>query len=133
MKGRPTSVTIIGWYLVVVSLLSLMTGFLTLNNPLAQQMMQSNALPVAFQYLFSATALFVLVINGFLLLKGNNVGRWLYVGWHLFSFAVSLFNMSSKAMLIPGMVIFLACTFFLYLPNANAYFAKPAEEPVTHA
>ncbi|WP_417760349.1 hypothetical protein [Shewanella sp.] len=133
MKERPTSVTIIGWYLVVVSLLSLMTGMLTLNNPIAQQMMQSNALPVAFQYLFSATALFVLVINGFLLLKGNNVGRWLYIGWHLFSFALSMFNLSSKAVLIPGLIIFLLITFLLFRPNANAYFAKQPEEPMTHA
>lgn len=133
MKERPTSVTIIGWYLVVAGLMSVLSLVTVLKNPAAQEMLQAAALPLTIQYLFTVTSVIVVMVNSWLLLKGNNAGRWLYVGWHLFSFALSMFNLSSKAVLIPGLIIFLLITFLLFRPNANAYFAKQPEEPMTHA
>ena len=62
------------------------------------------------------------------MLKGYNWARYLYVIWSLIGFVIQIATSPVKVMLIPGFLIFLLVTFFLFRPNANAFFA-PTEEP----
>jgi hypothetical protein len=50
MMKRPTSVSVIAWILIVMSGISLVTSTMSLNNPLARELMAKSLLPIPLQY-----------------------------------------------------------------------------------
>lgn len=123
MKKRPTSITVIAWVLIVLGGLSLVTTAVMTNNPTAVALMSKSALPVPVQYVISYVGSLVMVVAGVAMLKRQNWARWLYVGWSIIGFAVGLATSPTKLAMIPGLVVFLILTFFLFRPKANEYFA----------
>ncbi len=128
MKGRPISITIISWFLIITSLMSVVSTILTYNNPQVHKIMELSSIPIIAQYIFMILGIAITLFCGFLLLKAKNVGRVLYVGWGIASLVIGLIISPAKAMLIPGVVFFVIITIFLYRPNANEYFSSNQRE-----
>ena len=124
MNNRPTSVTVISWLLIVLGVLSLAVTTLLRNNPMVLETMSHSPIPVSIQYVLTYLGTAITVISGIVMLKGKNLGRFLYVGWSVVSLLIALVTSPAKAAMIPGIVIFLVITFFLFRPKANAYFSE---------
>ena len=120
---RPTSVTIIAWILIVLSGLSLVTSTLTLNNPVAQDLMAQSPLPLSVQYAMLYVGLALSIVCGIAMLKGQNWARFLYVVWTAISLVIGFATSPMKAAMLPGLVVFVIVIVFLFLPKANAYFS----------
>lgn len=123
MPGRPKSITIIAWYLIVVAVISLFKNFSTLNNPLATELMSKSLLSIPLQYAKWYIGLAVSVICGIGMLKGQSWARLLYVLWSMIGFLMGFVTSPLKvAPPIPGVILFTIIVFFLYRPAANQYF-----------
>ena len=123
MKNRPTSITVISWILIIMGGISLITSSISLNNPMAKELMSRSPMPISIQYLMMYVGLFIMIVCGIAMLKGQNWARLLYVIWSIIGFVVGIATSPFKAAMIPGIVIFLIAAFFLFRPKANAYFA----------
>ncbi|MCP3942848.1 MAG: hypothetical protein GY710_15365 [Desulfobacteraceae bacterium] len=122
MNQRPRSVTVICWILIIMGAISLVTCTMSLNNPMAKELMAKNVIPVNVQYIVMYVGLLIMVVSGVAMLKGQNWARLLYVGWGIISFAIGIVTSPMKVALIPGLLIFLIIIIFLFRPGANKYF-----------
>jgi hypothetical protein len=122
MPKRPTSVTVIGWILIVLGALGVLGMSFSLANSAARQAMALNPMPIPVQFALAFAGLGVSIVSGAFILRGANWARWLYLGWSVFGFAVSLATSPSKLMLLPSLLVFAIIALFLLLPKANAYF-----------
>jgi len=123
MKKRPTSITVIAWILIVMSGISLITSTISLNNPMAKELMSRSSIPIPIQYAMMYVGLLITLISGIAMLKGQNWARLLYVIWSIIGFVFGIATSPMKAAMIPGFVVFLIIAFFLFRPKANEYFA----------
>jgi hypothetical protein len=124
MSPRPTSITVIAWLLVALAAISLTT---LLFGPDVRSVMEKSPVSPA-QYALTYLGLLVTLVCGIAMLKGRNWGRWLYVVWGAVGLLVGIVISPMKQAMIPGAVIFLIITFFLFRPKANRYFSNA--EPV---
>jgi len=123
MKKRPTSVTVISWILIIMGGISLITSTISLNNPMAKELMSRSPMPISIQHLMLYMGLLIMIGCGIAMLKGQNWARLLYVIWSIVGFVIGIATSPIKAAMIPGIIIFLIAAFFLFRPKANAYFA----------
>src|SRR4051812_16536392 len=119
---RPTSVTVIAWFLIVIALISLVTSYKALDNPISQELMAKSLLPISVQYVMLFVGLLISLASGVAMLKGMNWGRTVYVVWSAIGFVITLATSPIKIAVIPGAVVFAIIVFFLYRPKATAYF-----------
>jgi hypothetical protein len=123
MMKRPTSVSVIAWILIVMSGISLLTSTVSLNNPMARELMAKSLLPVPLQFVMLYVGLLITIVSGIAMLKGQNWARFLYVGWSAIGFVIGILTSPMKAAMIPGLVVFAVLTFFLFRPKPNEYFS----------
>ncbi|MEV4781288.1 hypothetical protein MRBLMU1_003863 [Burkholderia sp. LMU1-1-1.1] len=121
---RPTSVSIIAWFLIATSLISVITSYTSLDNPIAQELMAKNLLPLSVQYVMLYFGLAISVASGVAMLKGWNWGRTLYVAWSVFGLVIGLVTSPMKLVLIPSAIVLAIIVFFLYRPKVNAFFSS---------
>jgi hypothetical protein len=124
MMKRPTSVSIIAWFLIATSLISVITSYTSLDNPIAQELMAKNLLPLSVQYVMLYFGLAISVASGVAMLKGWNWGRTLYVAWSVFGLVIGLVTSPMKLVLIPSVIVLAIIVFFLYRPKVNAFFSS---------
>lgn len=127
MKDRPKSITIISWFLIITSVISIASTAFTYDNPEVVKMMELSAMPITLQYILMVIRMAITISCSVLMLKAKNIGRIVYVGWTIISLIIGLFTSPAKAMMIPGVVFFLIITFFLFRPKANEYFSVNQE------
>lgn len=120
---RPTSVSVVAWILIVMSAISLIASTVSLNNPMAKELMAKSLLPIPLQYVMLYVGLLITIVAGIAILKGQNWARFLYVAWTIIGFVIGIFTSPMKAAMIPGLVVFVVITFFLFRPKANEYFS----------
>ena len=120
---RPTSVSVIAWILIVTAGISLLTSTVSLNNPMARELMAKSLLPVPLQFVMLYVGLLITIVSGIAMLKGQNWARFLYVGWSAIGFVIGILTSPMKAAMIPGLVVFAVLTFFLFRPKPNEYFS----------
>lgn len=122
MNERPKSITIVCWLLIVMGVISLISIPLSLNNPTAQRLMAKSAIPISIQYTIMCSGLLIQLACGIAMLKRQNWARILYVAWSIIGFFIAIATSPMKALMIPGIIIFLIFAFFLFRPKANEYF-----------
>ena len=122
MNKRPTSIAIVGWVLIVLGGISLITSSLSLNNPMAKELMSRSPIPITIQYVMMFAGLIVTFVSGIAILKGKNWARLLYVIWSAVGLIIGIATSPMKSALIPGIVVFVIIAFFLFRPKANEYF-----------
>ena len=139
MRTRPTSVTVIAWILIVMGGISLVsttvmigTGMIDkvmIDNPAARELISKSPIPVPVQYVMSYISFLIMLVSGVAMLKRQNWGRWLYVVGTAAGFIIGVMTSPLKEAMVPGLVVFVVVTFFLFRPKANRYFSDP--EPAT--
>ena len=120
---RPISVSIIAWYLIVTSGIGLIAITVSINNPIAEELMAKNLLPIPLQYIMGYVGLLISIVAGIAMLNRQNWARLLYVAWNAIGFVIMMLTSPTKALMIPGLVVFAVITFFLFRPKANEYFS----------
>lgn len=108
MKKPLWSVTIIAWLFVVAGAGDI---FLGLSDVWRRQFHSDSLWPIGLGV--------VAILCGFFLLRRNNWARWVAVAWLAFHVAVS-FDSRSKLIMHGALLVVLA--YFLFRPQANAYF-----------
>lgn len=126
MATRPTSVSVIAWFLIVVGGISIVATTAMIGDPIMIEGMNKTPLPIPVQYAINYLGLMIMLISGIFMLKGKDWSRKLYVGWSLIGFAIGLATSPMRMMMIPGLVLFVVIAFFLFRPKANAFFAPSA-------
>jgi hypothetical protein len=129
MNQRPTSVTVISWFLFAPSVISLVTSLFTFNNPLVRDLMSKSVIPVPLQFVMMYVGLSISMACGIYMLKGANWARLLYIGWGAFGFLVSLLTSPTKLLLIPGVVVFAVFVILLTRPKATVFFKNQPLPP----
>lgn len=130
MANRPLSITVIAWFSIVVGALSLASDFITLTGLTTHESIGRAAVPIPIQHAMALTGGAVSLMCGYFLLHGKNWARWLFVIWYTIQHAYGLLVYPISLARIPGIIIFLVFTYFLYRAQASAYFAwtgTPAE------
>jgi hypothetical protein len=125
MTSRPTSITVIGWLLIVMGVLGALGMIMVFWNadPKLQELLATSPVPVPFQYAMSFAGLVITVACGYFMLQGQNWARLLYVIWSASALLTSLLTSPIRFAIIPSLVFFLLITIFLFRPKANAFFA----------
>jgi hypothetical protein len=127
---RPTSVSVIGWGLVILGAFYAFVTFTTFSDPRVRQMMEHlSTLSVSVQLTMAYVGMGVTIVCGFAMLKGRNWARILYLSWTLVGLAVGFMTTKDPIAFLPGLVVFLIVALFLFRPSANAYFLGKALPP----
>ena len=121
---RPTSVTIVGWLLIVSSVCSCSAVMNAMTNPRVADVLSQSVLPLSFQYFLAWAGLLVTLVSGKGVLDGDNWARLLFVGWSGVSHLISIVTLPVTPLTIPGLVLYLIFAFILFRPAASAYFSR---------
>jgi hypothetical protein len=133
MNARPTSVTVIGWILIVFGICGLLGMLLfagLMNSPLVQQTMEASRVPASVQLAVGFAGVAVYLVCGISLLKRQGWARFVYAIWGLASFVYMFLSSPYPSLLmIPSAVLYLVIVFFLFRPAARTYFAGKDSAP----
>lgn len=121
---RPTSLTIIGWLLIVMSAFSLISQFTMQDNPVAHQLLAQSPLPAAVHIALGVFGSLVAAISGYGILKGFNWSRYLYVGWSLIGQMIGFLTSPFMAIMLLSLLMVGVFAFFLFRPAANSWFLR---------
>jgi uncharacterized membrane protein YobD (UPF0266 family) len=131
MNSRPLSITVIAWIIIASSAISLVSTLFLINNPMAQELMAKSLMSIPLQYAMLFVGILVGLVSGVFMLKGANWARLLYVGWSILGFVIGFMTTPGKLMLLPSAIFLAVVVFFLFRPNANAFFSREAKSDVT--
>lgn len=123
---RPTSLTVIGWVLIVLGAFGLLGALMVTGNPAATQILEQSSIPVSVHIAISVIGGLVSIVCGYGVLKGLGWSRLLYVAWILITAALTLISMPFTSLMIVGWAIQAVIIFFLFRPEANAWFGGRA-------
>jgi len=127
---RPTSVTAIGWIIVVTAAVGLLYLPLSIwfvaNNTAVRDVMGKNPVPIPLQFGIGAVGLLFRLLAGIFILKGANWARLLYTILGGIGLVYAFLTSPAKTLLVPGIMFYAVIVFFLFTPKANAYFTTSA-------
>ena len=129
MNKRPTSVTVVAWYLIISAVFTLYALASSNSDPLVQEIMARNLLSIQFQQSMIFIGFVTTLMSGVASLQGYHWGRVLFVVWNLLSLAIGLVGAPMKWMVIPSLAIVAFLAYFLLSAKANAFFKPAAGEP----
>ena len=124
MKQRPTSLTIIGWLLIVMGAFGALATLMLPNNPVAAQMLEQSALPMSAHIAIGLIGSLISIACGFGVLKGLAWSRLLYVGWTIVSIVIALIGTPFNSIMLVGWLLQAVIIFFLFRPAASAWFGQ---------
>lgn len=123
MEKRPLSLTIIGWFLVVTGLFAAYSTLTIGSNEMARQMIADSGLSLRFQQAMGVISALVGLVSAYGIFKGLPWSRVLYVGWSIIALAVGLMTSPFKGMLMLSALFIAVIAYFLFRPEADAWFA----------
>ena len=129
MQKRPTSITVIAWILIVSALITLGSSYFAFKDPMVQEMLARNVIPVPVQYALAFIGLCIQLVSSVAMLKAQNWGRLLYIGWGAIGLLLGLATSPAKLSMILGAIFYAVVVFFLLRPIAQAYFKS---QSITH-
>lgn len=122
MEKRPTSMTVIGWLLVVLSLFGIY-GIVSINsNPIAANMLQQMHISPVLYQAWGSLGLIINLCCAYGILKGLPWSRVLYLVWGIIGLVVSIYISPVKAAVVLGLVILVIICAFLWTNTANDWF-----------
>lgn len=119
---RPLSVTIVGWWLVVTSLLAVYSAATMHMNPRTVQLLSSSPIPLQAQEVFGVINGFVLALCGIAVLKGVSWARLAFLSWSFVGFIFGVLAMGFLLSALFSGVSVGIIMFFLSRPRANEWF-----------
>ena len=123
MGKRPLSLTIVGWFLIVVSLFGFY-GIATMgSNPVMLKMIEQSHMSLLFQQAWGTIGCIVTLICAYGILKGFPWSRVLYVGWGITGLVVGLYTSPMKYTALVSLVFLVVISAFLFSLSGNEWFA----------
>lgn len=122
MNKRPTSVTVVAWYLIISSVLTLFSLASNSSDPVVREIMARNLFSIRFQQAMIFITLVATLLSGVGALQGCHWGRVLFVVSNLLSLAIGIVGSPMKWMVIPSLAIVAFLAYFLFSTKANAFF-----------
>lgn len=116
MTRRPLSITLISWLFIAVGGIGLLAGFTALLESTAPPRIAEPS----FEFWLSQAVRFCAIVSGVFMLYGFNWARWLLVVW--LGYHVILSVLHSPFELIVHSLLFAVVAYFLFRPEASAYF-----------
>ena len=123
MLKRPVSVAISCWFLILASMVSLVSAYLGRNDPAMLAWMAHSPIPVAVQLAFLFGNLGITLLTAVAMLQGYRGARTVYVVWSVIDTAVALATVPDRMAVLPGTLMFVVICAFLYSPRSNAWFS----------
>ncbi len=137
-KNRPMSITILGWFLIIMGglfLINILPEMPSVSNPLPRCVIigenSQYTLPIRSIFLFYALLFLSIVVNivsGIGMLNGQNWARVFYTVWGIVGLVASFMLAREKMIMIPGLIFFIIVVFFLFSPHSNKYFVPRKNE-----
>jgi hypothetical protein len=128
IRKRPTGVSVVGWILIVMGAVSLLSEFISAASTDYGAILAKNRLPVVIQVMFGFVGLVVTLFGGIYILKGASWARWLYIGWGAFAIPVSLANLGFSWLILPGLIFYALFTAVLLQKDSSAFFKASNED-----
>ena len=123
MGKRPLSLTIVGWFLIVVSLFGFY-GIATMgSNPVMMKMIEQSHMSLLFQQAWGTIGCIVTLICANGILKGFPWSRVLYVGWGIIGLVVGLYTSPMKYTALVSLVFLVVISAVLFSLRGNEWFA----------
>jgi len=126
MAQRPTSMTVIGWLLIVFGTFGVIGMLMLPNNPVAVKMLEQSPLPLSVHMAIGAIGALVSAACGYGVLKGLGWSRLLYTGWFIGAIAIALITTPFNSLMLLGWLLNAVVIFFLFRPAANAWLGQGA-------
>ena len=123
MEKRPLALTIIGWFLIIGGLFSAYSALTVGSNEMALRMMEDSGMSLRFQQALAVIGALVGLVSAYGIFKGLPWSRVLYVGWSVVTIVIALFTSPFKGMLLLSVAIVAVIAYFLFRPDADAWFA----------
>ena len=123
MAKRPLSLTIIMWFLVVMSLFGLYSVVTIGSNPVAMKMIEEMHVPLLFQQVWGAIGSVVTLVVAYGIYKAQPWSRVLYVVWGVIGLVVGYFISPMPVLLAVSAIFLLVISAFLFGDKANEWFA----------
>ena len=120
---RPTSITVIAWYLIVTSAIVIPGSLVSVATAEGRQMMAVNPLPIPVQVAMLYAGLLMAIVAGIAMLKGKNWSRFLYVGWSGVGLVIGALT-NPPVLMVPAIPPLCAVAWFLFRPQASRYFTS---------
>lgn len=120
---RPTSISVIAWFLIVTSVLSLPFTYRSFHDPVALELLSKSLMSIQLQLAFAMVGGLLTIAAGVGMLKGADWSRKLYIGWSILGLIVAFVTSPIKLALIPGTLVLALFIWLLYRPLANAWFS----------
>jgi hypothetical protein len=115
MNKRPSSITVISWIFIVFGSIAFLSSFLPpVGTPAALSLADLKT------HWMVHLARFLGVVSGVFMLYGFNWARWLLVIWIVFHLILSILH--SPLQLLMHTLIFAVILYFIFRPQASAYF-----------
>jgi hypothetical protein len=119
---RPNSLSVIGWVLIVFAAFGLIGTAMLPANPMAAELLSGSPLPLSAHIAIGAIGGAISLACGYGVLKGLAWSRLLYVAWCIVGIALSLYSLPFNSMMLVSWAIQAVIIFFLYRPEATAWF-----------
>ena len=122
MEKRPLSLTIIGWLLVVFTLLGIYSVVTMGSNPVAMKMLEQMHISLAFEQAWSVLGAVVNLACAYGILKGLPWSRVLFVVWGVIGLVVGFYISPMKYVLVFSLIFLVVIAAFLWTNAANDWF-----------
>ena len=122
MVKRPTSMTVIGVLLIILSLLGLVVIFAMGSNPAMVKAAEQMHVSMAFLQAWSVLGAIINLACAYGILKGLPWSRVLYLAWGVIGLVVSFYTSPNKVSVVLGLVILVVICAFLWTNTANDWF-----------
>ena len=123
MQKRPLSMTIIGWFLIIIALFGLYGAVTMRSNPTAMKMLEDMHASLLFQQIWTVIGSIVTLICAYGILKGQPWSRVLYVAWGIVGLVVGFVTSPMKGLLIVSLVFLVVIGGLLFSLTGNQWFA----------
>jgi len=122
MEKRPLSLTIIGWLLVVFTLLGIYSVVTMGSNPVAMKMLEQMHISLAYEQAWSVLGAVVNLACAYGILKGLPWSRVLFVVWGVIGLVVGFYISPIKYVLVFSLIFLVVIAAFLWTNAANDWF-----------
>lgn len=127
MNARPLSVAVIGSVFVVFGFVALIVSLLRLFSAVSSAGLVESYVQRPAEFVFVSIVQLLAIVGGASALRGLNWARWLLVVWLGYHVLRSLFHPPLE--LVVHSLLLAAVAYFLFRPDAAAYFQAVRVEP----
>jgi hypothetical protein len=131
MAERPVYVTVIGWLLVILGVLSLLSTPLVLYLSGAEAWLDASTLPRPVQIGLNLGSALISLVSGYYILAGRNWARLLFTVWSILETGLSLFlspTTSSSSIFLLWVGLLVLIIVLLFSPASNRFFGSGETE-----